>query len=81
MTSGATKVMSTISKSEQKPKNLWSESILPDVSLTSNVRSVYGPGRDIDIIDNKCDYKCLSESLLQTLDSLSLSNDAYVQGR
>ena len=82
VTSGATKVMSTVSKSEQKPKNLWSESILPDLSLTSNARSVLGPGRESGPdLENKCDYKCLSDSLLQTLDSLSLSNDAFVQGR
>ena len=76
MTSGATKVMSTVSKSEQKPRNLWSESILPDLPLSGRARSVSRTDQD-----NKWDYKCLSDSLLQTLDSLSLSNDAYVQGR
>ena len=67
---------STVSKSEQKPRNLWTESILPDLPLSSRARSVSRTEED-----NKCDYKCLSDSLLQTLDSLSLSNDAFVQGR
>ena len=74
MTSGATKMMSIVSKSEQKPTNLWSESIMPDLSLTIKARSRTDK-------NNKCDYMSLSDSLLQTLDSLSLSNDANVQGR
>merc|ERR1712062_173298 len=62
LTSGATKVMSSVTKSEQKPTNLWSESILPDLSVSSKARSLSRSRTDQP---NKCDYKCLSDSLLQ----------------
>ena len=79
VTSGATRVMSNMCVSGRRSRNLWSESILPDISLTGRT----GPARSVSHCeDDNARYKCLSESLLQTLDSLSLSNkDSYVQGR
>ena len=68
--------MVNVSRQENNNKHLWSDTILPDTR--------YKPiNRSMSLSDeSKPRYTAaLSNNLIQTLDTLSLSNDGYVQGR
>ena len=76
VSSGAVKTVANVSRrnNNSKDKHLWSDSILPDRppsllrSLSENNKQPRGSS-------------LMSDNIIQTLDTLSLSHDQYVQSR